>query len=130
MLKKGILFSLDAIFALVIAGIMITGCFFYLSQNKVSNDLYQISLDSLTLLEKDDTFANVLNSNLSTGLQTFLDGLSDQYCGNITLYSSYSSHLYSSTKSGCVGGNESSVGIRSFVYDSSNYYAKMEAWYK
>ena len=57
--KKGIIFSLDAIFAVIIAGIIILACFFYLSQTSTNlyqnQDIYKLSLDSLTILEKDNT---------------------------------------------------------------------------
>lgn len=135
MLKKGIIFSLDAIFAIIIAGIMILACFFYLSKTTTNlyqnQDIYKISLDSLTILEKDDTLKTAAETSSSTTIQQFLNSLSDQFCGNITIYTSSSSAVLSAQKTGCTAKNESTIAVRSFVANDFNpHYAKLEAWYK
>ena len=133
--KKAIIFSLDAIFAIIIAGIMILACFFYLSQTSTNlyknQDIYKISLDSLTILEKDDTLKTAAETNSTTTLQSFLNSLPTQHCGNITVYTSSSTAVLSAQKTGCTAKNESTIAIRSFAANDYNiYYAKMEAWYK
>jgi len=133
--KKAIIFSLDAIFAIIIAGIMILACFFYLSQTSTNlyknQDIYKISLDSLTILEKDNTLKTAVETSNTTIIQQFLNSLSEQHCGNITLYTSSSAAILSAQKTGCTSKNESTIAIRSFVANNSNiYYANMEAWYK
>ncbi|MBW2965948.1 hypothetical protein KY342_02475 [Candidatus Woesearchaeota archaeon] len=133
--KKAIIFSLDAIFAIVIAGIMILACFFYLSKTTTNlyqnQDIYKLSLDSLTILEKDETLKTAIETSSATTIQQFLNSLPDQHCGNITVYTSLSTAVLSSQKTGCTANNESTIAIRSFIANNSNiYYAKMEAWYK
>ncbi|MBW2984326.1 hypothetical protein KY361_04380 [Candidatus Woesearchaeota archaeon] len=135
MLKKGIIFSLDAILAVIIAGVMILACFFYLSHTSTNlyqnQDIYKISLDSLTILEKDNTLKTAVETNSTTTLQLFLDSLPAQLCGDITVYTSSSSAVLSAQKTGCTAKNESTIAVRSFVANNFNvYYARMEAWYK
>jgi len=132
--KKAIIFSLDAIFAIIIAGIMILACFFYLSKTTTNiyqnQDIYKISLDSLTILEKDDTLKTAVETNNTATLQLFLNSLSDQFCGNITVYTSSSSAVLSAQKTDCTAKNESTIAVRNFIANNSIYYAKMGAWYK
>ena len=133
--KKAIIFSLDAIFALVTAAVMILACFFYLSHTTANiytnQDIYKISLDSLTILEKDSTLKTAVEANSSAAIQQFLDSLSQQHCGNIAVYTSESAAVLSAQKAGCITKNESAVAVRSFIANNFNvYYAKMEAWYK
>ena len=133
--KKAIIFSLDAIFAVIIAGIMILSCFFYLSKTTTNlyqnQDIYKVSLDSLTILEKDNTLKTSVETSSVATIQQFLNSLPDQHCGNITVYTSSSSQLLSAQKTGCTAKNESTIAVRSFIANNSNiYYANMEAWYK
>ncbi len=133
--RKGIIFSLDAIFAIIIAAIMILACFFYLSQTTTNlyknQDIYKISLDSLTILEKDDTLKTAVETSSTTTMQQFLDSLPPQICSNITVYTSSSADVLSSKKAGCTAKNESTIAVRSFIANTYNiYYAKLEAWYK
>lgn len=133
--KKSLIFSLDALFAIVIAGIMILACFLYLSQTTTNiyqnQDIYKISLDSLAILEKDDTLKIAVETNSTTTPQLFLNSLPDQLCSNITIYTASSAAILSAQKTGCTAKNESTIAVRTFIANNSNvYYAKMEAWYK
>ncbi len=133
--RKAIIFSLDAIFALIIAAVMILACFFYLSHTTTNlyknQDIYKISLDSLTILEKDDALKTAVENSNTTTIQQFLDSLPEQHCSNITIYTYSSAQLLSTQKTGCTAKNESVIAIRSFIANNYNiYYAKTEAWYK
>ena len=134
MLKKGILFSIDAIIALIVAGALILACFFILSKTTTnmhsSNDVFIKSLDSLAILEKDGTLKNVVETTNASTIQQFIDSTPAQFCSNITILSSASAQVLSVQKTGCTAKNESSVALRSFVSNNFNlYYARMEAWY-
>lgn len=135
MLKKGIIFSLDAIFAIIIAGIIILACFFYLSQTTTqlftTQDLSLTAMDTLTILEKDGTFKNIVETGSTATLQLFLNALPDQQCGMITVYTSSAAAIHSAQKAGCTFKNESVIAVRGFIANNYNiYYARMEAWYK
>jgi hypothetical protein len=135
MLKKSILFSLDAILAVVVAGSMIFACYFYLSKTTTNiyqnQDIYKLSLDSLAILEKDSTLKTAVETSNTTAIQQFLNSLSTQHCGNITVYTSSSTAVLSAQKTGCTAKNESTIAVRTFIANNSNiYYAKIEVWYK
>jgi hypothetical protein len=75
MLKKGLIFSIDAMFAIVVAGMMVLACFFYFSQTTTNihndQDMYKISSDSLTILEKDGTLATAAATGIPTTIYSF-----------------------------------------------------------
>ena len=132
--RKAFVFSMDAIFAIIVAGLMLLACFFYLSQTTTNinngQDIFRISLDSLAVLEKDGALKAAVEENSTAAVQSFLDSLPDRFCGNITIYTSSSVIVSSSQKAGCTAKNESAVALRSFIAGNSTaYYAKMGAWY-
>ncbi|MBU2561184.1 MAG: hypothetical protein KKD17_02720 [Nanoarchaeota archaeon] len=133
--RKAIIFSLDAIFAVVVAGLMILACFLHLSQTTTNihqnQDIYKISLDSLTILEKDRTLKTAVETNSAATIQSFLDALPEQFCGNITVRTSAAVLVLSAQKAGCTEKNESTSAVRAFTAgNSAVYYAGMKAWYK
>jgi hypothetical protein len=132
---KAFIFSLDAIFAIIIAGLMILVCFFYLSQTNTNThanqDTYKLALDSLTILEKDRTLKDAIEINSTAAIQQFLESFPEQFCGSITIYTSSSAEILSAQKTGCSAKNKTAVIVRSFIADNSDiYYAKMQAWYR
>jgi hypothetical protein len=135
MLKKGLIFSIDAMFAIAVAGMMVLACFFYLSQTTTNihndQDMYKISSDSLTILEKDGTLAASVATGSPVTISSFLDSLPGQLCGNATIYTSSSAALLSAQRAGCTAGEEPAIAVRSFVTGVSGvYYAKMAVWYR
>jgi hypothetical protein len=132
--KKSLIFSLDAIIAVVIAGMMLLACFFYLSQTSANiykeQNTYMVSLDSLTILEKDSTLKTAIEANSTAAIQQFLNSIPNQFCANMTIYTSASAALLSAQKTGCTQKNESAVAVRIFIANQEAYYARMESWYK
>ena len=133
--RKAFIFSLDAIFAIVIAAIMILACFFYLSKTTTNiyqeQDLYKILSDSLAVLEKDDTLKLAAETDSAATLQQFLNSLPYRYCGNITIYTSSQSAVLSAKKDGCAIKNETTVAYRNFILSNhTTHYARFEGWYK
>ena len=131
--KKGLILTLDAIFAIIAAMAIITASLYYTAQvSKVPYNkqaLNRISQDTLTILEKDDTFKNAIETDSNTSITLFLDALPDQICARIDLKSSAQSVVQSSSKTNCVSSDESVFVRRSFVNGFSIYYAEIEAWY-
>jgi hypothetical protein len=134
--KKGLIFTLDGIFAILIALTLIFSSIFYLSQASSTfmnqRNLIQISQDSLTLLEKTKELKNFAETSTPANIQSYLDSLPYQICAKLSIESSAGIQLQELSKSGCGNSAYSSVTERRvFVANSfTTYYAEMEAWYK
>ncbi len=134
--KKGFIYTLDAIFALVIAAIIIFASFQYLSQTHIArfnrSDLFRLSNDALAVMERNSGLSNVISGSMSS-VQSYLNSLPAQVCGNLTVLSTSSMLIGNAVKSGCdnAGVDELVVARRVFVHsNSSTYYARLEAWYR
>ena len=134
--RKGFIYTLDAIFALVIAATIILASFQYLSQTHIArfnrSDLGRLSNDALGVLERDSGLSSVVSGSTSS-VQSYLNTLPSQVCGNLTVFSVSSTLVGSIQKTGCnsAGVDEVVVARRVFVHsNSSTYYARLEAWYR
>ncbi|MBS3158574.1 hypothetical protein J4206_04770 [Candidatus Woesearchaeota archaeon] len=134
--RKGFIYTLDAIFALVIAATIILASFQYLSQTHIArfnrSDLGRLSNDALAVLERDSGLSNVVSGGTSS-VQSYLNSLPVQMCGNLSVFSTGSSLINSIQKTGCDSADvdELVVARRVFVHsNSSTYYARLEAWYR
>ena len=125
--KKGIIFTIDAILAVVIAGIMLSAAYFYVSDGYHSRggqqNLYKISLDVLSALEKDGALQNSVNTGSASGISAFLNAIPSQICSNITIYDSSSRIKASAQKQGC-NITQPVFSRRVFVSNFSAYYAE------
>lgn len=134
--KRGFIYTLDAIFALVIAAVIILASFQYLSQTHIArfnrSDLYRLSNDVLSVLERNSGLSNVVFGSVSN-TQSYLNSLPVQVCGNLTIFSTGNSVVSAVQKTGCNSANVDDLVVarRVFVHsNSSTYYAKLEAWYR
>lgn len=135
MKKKAIIFTLDAILALLISGTLIMTSLHYFSKTEnipyTQQSLYKISLDSLAVLEKDETLKTAVEENSITQIQSFLDSLPEQICSNITVYNTAQNNLLSAEKTECSSSDEKLFVRRVFVAnDFGVYYAEMVSWFK
>ena len=126
--KKSVIFTLDAILAILIAGVMITASYFYISQANIpmSNrqNLHKISMDALVVLEKDGTLKDSVQTGSASGLSEFLNLLAPQICSKFTIYDDSSTLVLSSQKSDC-NITQPVLSRRVFVLDNfSTYYAE------
>jgi hypothetical protein len=132
MKKKGIIFSLDSMIALIIAGIFIFGAMVYLGnlQDKNENNLIlnQIARDSLTILDFSYDLIQAGSTGDNTTLNDFVDNLETNTCARIGIYNQSKQLDFTSTKSGCIPNNNVAVARRSFIVNKEGYYAKMEVW--
>jgi|SRR3989338_4744840 len=103
--KKAVIFTIDAVLAIIIAGIMLSAAYFYISYEYGSGDgqqnLHKISLDVLSALEKDGALQNSVNTGSASSISTFLNALPLQICSNITIYDNSSRIKLSAQKQGC-----------------------------
>lgn len=134
--RKGFIYTLDAIFALVIAATIIIASFQYLSQTHIArfnrSDLYRLSNDALTVLERNSGLSNVISGSTSS-VQNYLNSLPTQVCGNLSVFSTSNSLISSIQKTGCNSANVDDLVVarRVFVHsNSSTYHARLEAWYR
>lgn len=135
-LKKGIIFTLDALIALLFLTSALTITFFYLKQmaheaNEAVPDVYStVAMDAMTVLEKSYGLANSLNGG--DDIERFIDSLPSNLCANITVYSAENSIMFSREKSGCTAEQESARNIyvawRVFIVNHSFYYAGFRGW--
>ncbi|MBI2661776.1 hypothetical protein HYX09_05945 [Candidatus Woesearchaeota archaeon] len=129
MSKKGIIFTLDAILAIIIGALIISASYFLLSRHDPGfnmNALSMMSFDSLAVLEKDSTFRNAADAKNPSGLAAFITSMPGNTCANISVFDNSSMLITSSQKSGC-SLNYSIVSRRAFVSSNfSSYYAEMK----
>ena len=127
--KKGIGFTLDAMFALFITMIFISVAVYYL--DPVSDSLYtrmylnQLTQDSLNILEDSYTLSNAVTSNSNTTLNEFQIELDRNY-----IYDQANILKLTSVKTGCGTSKNLIVTRRSFLVGYKPYFARMEAWIK
>ena len=134
---KAIIFTLDAILALIAAALMITSSYFYLTSARTSEwgilDLNRLATDSLATLEINNDLEDVITSGSASTLDTYLNSmLPGRMCGRIRIFSSARALLYSSMKTDCNISITKTIAVsfRSFMALDSIYYAKMEGWYE
>jgi len=132
--KKGIGFTLDAMFALFITMIFISVAVYYL--DPVSDSLYtrmylnQLTQDSLNVLEDSYALSNAVSSNSNATLNEFQSELDRNVCSIIYIYDQANILKLTSVKTGCGTSNNLIVTRRSFLVGYKPYFARMEAWIK
>ena len=129
--KKGLVYTIDAIFALVIAVFLISAILFYMKDpNILYNEqaLQKFSQGSLTMMEKDGTFRNAVSSSSNTEIGTFLDSLPRQLCASISIIDQNLTQAVGEVnKTNCNIPDEYVFTRRLIVADSKPYYAEMYA---
>lgn len=127
--RKAAIFTIDAILAVLIAGIILSAAYFYISaeHNTGANqqNLYKISLDILSALEKDGILQNSVNTGSASSIGSFLNAIPSQICSNVTIYDNSSRIKASAQKQGC-NITQPVFSRRVFVSNFSAYYAEAE----
>jgi hypothetical protein len=136
-MKKGFIFSLDAIIAVLIALFMITSIIFYISQNSHSKNrenLNNIALDSLVLLEKNGALSATAISLDPSALDSYLGTLPDNICAKIDLFESQAGgglhKTISHYRAGCPSSASYIISRRVFIASGSTYLAELEVWHR
>ncbi len=134
MLKKGNILTIDAIIAMIIAGMLITASYLLLSQNgrgtAAGIDSSIIAQDSLAVLEDTEILSSSAKSGSASAISDFLNNLPEQICSNISIYTNNSQLLLTSEKNSCQSSEEISVARNIFISENSAYYSEMAVWYK
>lgn len=130
-MRKGIIFSLDVMMALLLAVIFSTFIFFNVNNSHSNYDeifLHKSAIDTLTVLREDYSLENFDNSTI----YSFLSNLPVQYCANLTVYDNKDKIVYNALRSRCNGEGEV-VGIsrRVFLVNSTSVYlGEVKMWYE
>lgn len=132
--KKSVLFTLDVIFAVLVASSLIVYSYLYLSETKGisynQQHLYKMTMDSLAILEKKGSFQKAVETYDITELQKYVNALPDQVCGYIAFYNSSSVGLFSVIKEDCDLTREFVASRRVFIANDKIYFAHMRSWFK
>lgn len=132
-MKKGLIFTLDAILALIVASSLILASFNYVSQTQVAWNrptLLKISLNSLAVLELSQTLQEAVKTSDAVDVEEFLNNLlPDNVCARVEFYDEADSLLMTAAKSGCASSNYPTVSYQGLSVSGDIYYARMEAWY-
>lgn len=132
-MKKGLIFTLDAILALIVASSLILASFNYVSKAQMvwnKPTLLKISLNSLAVLELSQTLQDAVKASNADDTEEFLNNLLPNHvCAMVEFYDEADSLLLTAAKSGCTSSNYPTVNYRSFTANGNVYYARMEAWY-
>lgn len=132
-MKKGIIFTLDATLAVIMALSLIIPSLFYLSKSDVTfeqENLYRITTDSLAILEKNDVLMMGVLTNSSLLLQEFLDSLPYNVCAKVELFNKDGEKQLTVLKEDCTYSEDYQVVRRVFLAQESIYLARMETWYR
>jgi len=139
--KKGFVISFDAVIALLLLTSLIVAATSYLStvEFKAGNSLSlkEITMDSLTVLEKSGKLEKAISTDKSSEVRAFLNKLPYNVCADLRVYSGndLSNHEFLVLRPGCKQNFKESATIeRSVVVESggnvSIYLAELRAWYR
>ena len=129
--KKGLIFTIDAILALLSAIVILIAIYSILSNTDINNeyqDLSKIALDSLTVSEKNNALNLGVSGDLSL-LDNYLGALPVNVCGNISLYYANQNIITSSKKPDCLINDNRVIARRAFLSDYKMHFAKIEVSY-
>jgi DUF1680 family protein len=132
--KTGLVFTLDAIFAIVIALSTFSAAFYYLNQiSSTQHDdqnLIKLSMNSLTVLEKDGSLEYTIRTLNTNIVEQFLNNTEGNICANITVYNYADEPVKSIIKDNCNTTQTFNFAKRVFIANKSQvFYTTMETWY-
>jgi hypothetical protein len=132
--KKSALFTLDSIFAIVFAGIIIMSIIFTLRSigigRWVEGNIISTEMDILTIMEKNGMLNLAVQTNDATEIKLILNSYTrENLCFIVKIYDSTSKLIATDSKTGCTVSYTKYTTKRSFIYDDRFYYATLEGWY-
>ncbi len=130
--RKSIFFTIDSLFALLLAASFFVYLNYYIetSQTTAQVDLVTMSNDALAVLEKSGALSQSVHAMNTSLLQSYLDAMPVQICANIRVYNRAGVNLLNAAKTGCTSDEELVIMRRVFIDRVELYLAKMEAWYR
>ena len=129
--KKGGIFTIDMLLALLVAGVILVASFALIGgKEQLTKDAAVLAQDSLLVLESSKALANAVETNSNAQILQFLDALPSNICGNISVYSSPGLQILSGNKQGCDSSDAVDLARNAFILNFNVYYAEMQVWYK
>jgi hypothetical protein len=132
--KKGVVLTLDAIFALIVAVLMILWTLQYLANittpayNKQA--LSRLGQDALTVMEKENILRDAMETGSISHIIHFFNSTPEQICHNLTIKYLGQTTMLAVTKIGCDTNTEPVIARRAFIsYDRQIYFAELQSWY-
>ena len=131
--RKAFIFTLDAIMALILAALIVSAIYFNFSKQSQQPyseaNLLQISLDSLTVLEKNSNLNDAVQNNDLSQLQSFVTIMPYQFCSNITIKDSDEDYI-ASIQRNCSLSNPQAIARRIFIANNTVFLAEMKTSFK
>jgi len=91
--------------------------------------LKQLTLDTLTVLEKSGRIGMAIEGNSSAARQ-IMEATGESVCMQISIIQSTGTVIANMKKEGCDAfEKELQVAARPFIYGAESYYVKAESWY-
>lgn len=132
--RKAFIFTLDALFALLLAMTFFAYIFTYMesSNNQFNNlDMLNMADDSLNALEKSSALFTAVKSGSTASILTYINAMPAQICARVSLYSSSQTLLHTVSGTGCgTLPSDYNTGRRVFVVNNAANLAVMEVWYR
>lgn len=134
--RKAVIFSIDALLAIIAAMSLITACFFYLSQIQTLQwtqpQMHIMLLDSLTTMRDTNNLRDLITSSDTATIQKFLDNvIPGNICESLLIYDRSNTLLYELNKTDCVNSpDDLYVSRRSFIARGQVYQAQLNGWFR
>ncbi len=133
--KKGIILTLDVLFALLITATLLSAILFNLRSISLDewtdNRLIENSMSHLVLLEQTGLLKDVIVSESTDNIKTYLNTyLQLNICSKILIYNESSELMYTEIKTGCFDSRKIAITKSSFVVNEEFYYVELQGWYR
>jgi len=135
-MRRGFVISLDAMFALLVAGVLLGGAAWFAARPAPDGweraDLRAHSAGLLAAMEDSGALARAVAGN-SSEAHIFIDSTPTHWCGQLLIYNSTGSEIGALTKSDCQVSEEWVQSRRSFAIVDVNatfYSAVLRSWVK
>ncbi len=131
--KKAIIFTIDAILALILGLSIILASLFYLGKASAPSQgetLQLISQDALAVMEKNGQLSESVSGATALPLESAIDMLPPNTCARLAVYSSLHEKISETLRQNCRFSEDYVLTRRLFVSEGNLYYAEMEAWYR
>lgn len=128
-MKKAILFTLDAMFALVFSLVIISASVYFVLQPNLevtnSEKVRLISYSALAVMEKQAMLERAIVNSDNSQIQSFIDSFPLNVCAEVTFRDSRAIITSQVFKQSCTIGEEYFITRRIFIANNDIYYADL-----
>ena len=131
--KKGFVFTIDSVLALLTALALIGAVLFLMRQPALhfnEQSLEGFAKAALAVLEKDGTLKAAVETNSSSAIGAYLNSYPQHLCASVSIKNTNKNIVLPSiNKINCSSSSNKLYTRRVFIANSSTYYAEMNSWY-